>query len=424
MKCRGATEKSSLAIFGGVPVIASSGRHYVWPRISKRLENDVVRQLHNTISIYDRSGVFEKFEDAFANYHHRRHALLCSSGTAAIHSMFVAAGFRAGDEVICPAYTFFATVTPLLFTGAKPVLCDCDENGNIDPAQIEGKITSRTKGVVITHMWGIPCDMRRITALCKKYKIVLMEDCSHAHGARYKGSPVGSFGDLAVWSIQGPKNVTGGEGGVLATNNDEYYYKALLLGHYNKRSKQEIPKYHPLYRYALTGMGLKYRAHPLATVIAFSLFKRLDRDRKTRDIFARMIIRGLSDIDGLAPPKINALTTPSWYALVFQYDAGKFGGLPIERFCEALHAEGLSEIDRPMSTSPLNLLPLFQHPRQLFPSYKKYPFTYRAGDFPHAEAFYRNAVKLPVWTEPRDKRMVENYIQGIKKVATHYRELL
>ncbi|BDQ04943.1 MAG: hypothetical protein KatS3mg084_0461 [Candidatus Dojkabacteria bacterium] len=87
--------------------------------------------------------------------------------------MFVAAGFKEGDEVICPVYTFFATVTPLLFTGAKPVFCDIDENGNIDPQEIKKKITSKTRGVIVTHMWGIPCKMDEIVKICKENNLLL-----------------------------------------------------------------------------------------------------------------------------------------------------------------------------------------------------------------------------------------------------------
>ena len=187
------TRNKKLAIAGGQKTFTLQGPHYVWPPITKTVERAVLKQLHTNISIYDRSGIFEEFENAYSVYHKRKYALLCNSGTTAIHSMFVAADFKEGDEVICPAYTFFATVTPLLFTGAKPVLCDCDVNGNIDPQEIEKKITSKTKGVVITHMWGIPCQMDAITKICKKYKLLLLEDCSHAHGARYDGKTAGSF---------------------------------------------------------------------------------------------------------------------------------------------------------------------------------------------------------------------------------------
>lgn len=409
---------------GGSKTIPVKGPHYVWPPITKAVERAVLKQLHTSLSIYDRSGIFEEFERSFAAYHERRYALVCSSGTAAIHSMFVAVGIKEGDEVICPAYTFFATVTPLLFLGAKPVLCDCDINGNIDPQEIEKKITPRTKGVVVTHMWGIPCQMDKIAEICRRHKILLLEDCSHAHGAGYNGEKVGSFGDAAAWSLQGPKNVSGGEGGIMVTDRDDFYYRALLFGHYNKRCKQEIPSDHPLRRFATTGMGLKYRAHPLAVAIALEIFKRLDAHLSVRGKFAEEIITALKDIDGLKPPQLTYGMRPSWYALVFQYEPSHFRDLSIDNFFEALQAEGLIEADRPGSTSPLNLLPLFQDPAKLFPYYRDNPFSYKPGEFPRAEKFHKFAIKLPVWGELKYSRMIKAYIRGIKRVSNNYQQLL
>lgn len=419
--------KFKLAILGGSKTIKKEGPHYKWPIIDKKIEKAVIKQLHAGISIYDRSGVFKEFEDKFSKYHSKKFSLLCSSGTVAIHSMFVAAGLCIGDEVICPAYTFFATVTPLLFTGAKPILADCDENGNIDPFDIEKKITKKTKAVAITHMWGTPCQMDKILKICKKYKLLLLEDCSHAHGATYGNLKVGSFGDLAAWSLQGPKNVTGGEGGILVTDTEEFYYKALLLGHYNKRCKQEISKEHLLYKYATAGMGLKYRAHPLAITIALEVFKNLNKHLKIRERFAKKIAKSLNQINGIEVifPEKNKGIQFSWYALILKYDAKKFDGLPINTFFDALKAEGLYEADIPGSTSPLNFLPLFQTPRELFPIYAgENIFSYKKGDFPNAEKFYNSTIKLPVWASIEDDGLVDLYISGIQKVCKNYKYLL
>jgi len=419
-------KKSKLAILGGSKTIESKGPHFIWSLINKRIERSVIKQLYKTISIYDKSGIFKEFEDAFAKYHQRKYALLCNSGTSAIHSMFVAAGFKEGDEVICPAYTFFATVTPLLFTGAKPVLCDIDENGNIDPQEIKKRITSKTKGIIITHMCGVPCKMDEIVKICKEKNLLLLEDCSHAHGAKYKGKPVGTFGDLAAWSLQGPKIVSGGEGGILVTDNEEFYYRALLLGHYNKRCKQEIPKNHPFYKYAVTGMGLKYRAHPLAIAVAYEIFTDLDKHLEIKKFHAQRMIKQLKSLPGISLPPafFNSEIELSWYGFVFQYKSEELENLSIEKFFEALQSEGLSEIERPGSTCPLNLLPLFQNPGDLFPIYKKYPFSYKVGDFPKAEKFYQNAIKLPVWAFRKDLKWVNLYIAGIKKVINNSRDLL
>ncbi|MCQ4142743.1 aminotransferase class I/II-fold pyridoxal phosphate-dependent enzyme, partial [Chryseobacterium sp. EO14] len=236
-----------LAIHGGKSAIDLKMPHYIWPIIDKSDIVAVTNQLQETVSIYDNSGVFKEFEKKWKDLHGADFALLTNSGTSALFSLFVGVGLKESDEIICPNYTFFATITTALTLGAVPVFCDCDENGNINPEYIEGLITRKTKAVVITHIWGVPCQMDKIVAICKQYHLHLIEDCSHAHGAKYKGQLVGTFGIGAAWSLQGQKIITGGEGGILTTSSEEVYYRALLLGHYNKRCRQEIPQDHPLY---------------------------------------------------------------------------------------------------------------------------------------------------------------------------------
>jgi dTDP-4-amino-4,6-dideoxygalactose transaminase len=415
---------NKLAINGGKKIIKYKAQaKFNWPIIDKKIEKAVIRQLYRTISIYNKSDIFEKFENLFCKYQKRKYALLFNSGTSAIHAMFVALNLKPGDEVICPVYTFYATVTPLLFTGAIPIFCDIDENGNINPYEIEKKITKKTKAVVITHMWGIPCQMDKILEICRKNRLVLLEDCSHAHGAEYKGKKLGSFGDLSAWSLQGQKILTGGEGGVLTTNNKEYYDRALLLGHYNKRCKQEISPDNPLYKFAVTGMGLKYRAHPLAVAIANEYLSRLDKWLAIKRIFAQRIIIRLKNYAAITLPKINnQKIKPSWYAFVFQYHENKTG-VSINKFYQALKQEGLVEVDRPGSTCPLNLLPLFQKPAELFPIYTRYKFFYKKCEFPKAESFYNNAIKIPVWSRMQDWSAMKLYIDGIEKVLININEL-
>jgi dTDP-4-amino-4,6-dideoxygalactose transaminase len=413
---------AKLALTGGSKTVLRPGPHFTWPPITKTIERAVLAQLHQSISIYNRSGIIEKFEERFKSYHHKKYGLLTSSGTEAIHTMFVAAGISRGDEVICPAYTFYATVTPLFHVGAIPVLVDADETGNIDPALIEGKITKKTRAVIVTHMWGIPCKMEEIRRICRKHKLLLLEDCSHAHGAKYKNKLVGTWGDAAAWSLQGQKIITGGEGGILLTDNKEIYYRSLLFGHYNKRCFQEIPKNHPLAAYSMTGMGLKLRSHPLAVTIASELFKHLGEILKYKSKYADFWSRELRGVRGIRAPKIPVGAKPSWYAYVLQYKSEELGGLPIEKFYEALRAEGCAEADMPNSTCPLNLLQLFQAPGKLFPEYRN-KVKYKPGDFPVAENFYHSAIKLPVWTAQEDFPFVKGYVKAIIKVCEHYKEL-
>jgi dTDP-4-amino-4,6-dideoxygalactose transaminase len=413
---------SRLAINGGDKAVNYEGPHYVWPPITKKTADAVLNQLQSSISIYDRSGIIEKLENRLAAYHGKKHALLTNSGTSALHSMFVGAGMKDGDEVICPAYTFYATATPLFFTGAIPVLADCREDGNIDPEEIEKKINGKTKAIVVTHMWGMPCDMAPIIDVATKNGIMLLEDGSHAHGAIYRGQKAGTFGTASAFSLQGQKTLTGGEGGVLLTDNDEIFYKALLLGHYNKRCLKEIPRQHPLYQYAVTGMGLKLRIHPIAAAIADEQFDNLEDILRGRRAVAKKMIDELGEFPGIKVPRVPDGVEPSWYAFMLRYNPQELENLPVERFYEALKAEGCTEADRPGSTCPLNLHPLFQKPETLFPAYTG-KMSYTKGDFPKAENFHKNSIKLPVWHETENE-LIDMYIAAFRKVALNFREAL
>ncbi|MFD6072674.1 DegT/DnrJ/EryC1/StrS family aminotransferase, partial [Amycolatopsis lurida] len=265
-----------LALLGGTPVISEPGPHFSWPPLDDHTDLRVLAQLQRSISIYNRSGVISELETALEDYFGVRHAVLTSSGTAALHSAYVAAGVGPGDEVIVPAYTFLATVTPLLHLGAIPVLADSDGTGNLSVADVAARITPKTVAVMATHLWGVPADIAGLRALADEHNLLLLEDGSHAHGAAVAGRKVGSVGDIAAFSLNGPKPLSAGEGGFVLTNSDEVYYRILMHGHYNKRCKSEIPPSHPLHRYAVTGMGLKFRIHPLAAAIALDQLERLD----------------------------------------------------------------------------------------------------------------------------------------------------
>ncbi len=414
---------NKLAINGGQKTISDTDLSFIWPEITKNTKKAVLQQLNESISIYNQSGVIKRLEESLKKYHGIKHALLKNSGTSALHSMFVGEGFKEGDEVLVPAYTFYATASPLFFTGAIPVLVDCDKNGNLDPGDIKNKITNKSKGIIITHMWGVPAQMDKISDIAKRNNLSLMEDGSHAHGATFNNQKVGTFGNSSAFSIQGQKTLTGGEGGFLLTNDDNVFYRALLLGHYNKRCKQEIPKEHELYSFAVTGMGLKFRIHPLAAAIAEEQLQELDNILKGRREMAKYMINSLKGLPGIELPEFDQNINPSWYAFIIKYKPDELDGLPRERFFKALQVEGLSEVDIPGSTCPLNYHPLFQNPSKIFPNYKG-KVKYKKGDFPNAEEFHSRLLKLPVWHNKKHLKTVNLYIKGIKKVINNYREIL
>lgn len=387
-----------------------NGPHFIHPKVTPEAQDAVIEQLHFSTSIYNRSGVIERFEEEFRTYHGMKFAVATNSGTSALHTMFWSAGLKEGDEVLCPTYTFFATVTPMLPLGLVPVFVDCDETGNIDPTLLKSAVTPRTKAIVVTHMWGIPCDMPAISNFAKRNNLILMEDCSHAHGAKVNGQLVGTWGKCSAWSLQGQKIITGGEAGILLTNDDEVYYNAQLVGHYNKRCLQEIPKENPLYQFALTGYGHKFRAHPLALALASQQFSHLDEWLKQKAIFASMMMDAVSGFDCIRPPSFES-KSPSWYGLVFQYDASKANGVQRDKLVSLLHQRNLIEVDAPGSTKPIHDLPIFK-------DHAKYPFKKRNtlvsfDGLPVSKRFYEQAIKLPVWYDPLDKYIVEAYCEGL-----------
>lgn len=243
-------------------------------RVTPSLEKSVADQLHLSLSLkIDRSDFRIEFESSFKEYY----SLLCNSGTMAIFTMYRAIELMPNDLVIVPVYTFHATVSPMMHYGAIPVFCHCDENGNIDPVKIEAMceiLPRKPKAVVVTHMWGMPANMSEIVRICKKFNIYLIEDCSHAHGASINGQMVGTFGDLAAWSLQCQKILTGGEGGILVIRDKEMYFRALLNSHFNKPCAKEIDKEHKLYKFHVTGTGLKLRIHPLAVLLQIISLKK------------------------------------------------------------------------------------------------------------------------------------------------------
>lgn len=398
-------------------------KDYVWPIITPDIKRAVLNQLYETVSIYDRSGVIKRFEDSFGGYHSAKHALLSNSGTSAIYSMFEGIGVQKGDAVIASVYTFPATVSPARYMGAQIIFCDCDRNGNISPVDLRKKLSEHkdVKAVIITHMWGVPCEMGEIVSICKLHNLPLLEDCSHAHGARYHGRLVGTFGAAAAWSLQGSKIITGGEGGIMLTNDSEIYYRALLQGHYNKRCLREIPPDHHLSKFSRTGFGLKLRSHPIAVAIAYEHFRKIDEILQQKRSYALLIIQALSSIPFLAMPNTDSHVLPSWYALVMQFKP-EMVSFSLDDFCDKLKLEGLSEVDRPGSTRTLYELPLFSESTQVAVSTNRSAMfsksvTKGKGLFPVADSFFANAIKIPVWSLPNDKPTVERYIRTFLRVS-------
>ncbi|MEO0853273.1 MAG: DegT/DnrJ/EryC1/StrS family aminotransferase, partial [Cyanobacteria bacterium J06648_11] len=253
----------------------------------------------NIATSKDGTLLVKQFEAEFRSLTQTQHALTVNSGTAALHSAYFAVGVRKNTEVIVPSYTWFATAAPVLQLGATPIFCDIDPDTlTIAPDRVEALITERTRAICAVHVWGNPAAMERLAAIAQKYRIALIEDASHAHGATYQDRPVGSWGDIACFSLQGSKAVSGGELGIVVTNTAELYDRMLLLGHYGR-----IPQDLQTHRWDLDALslGFKYRPHLYGVALALGSLRRLPELNRLRRRNYDLLSRELQGCEAIAP---------------------------------------------------------------------------------------------------------------------------
>lgn len=216
----------------------------------------------------------ERFENNFAGYCECKHGVAVSNGTAALHLALLACGIGPEDEVIVPDLTFASPVNMVIHSSAKPVIVDVEpDSWCIDPDEIEKAITSKTKAIIIVHLYGQACDMNRIMAIAKKHKLFVIEDCAEAHGAVYAGKKVGSFGAVGCFSFFGNKVITTGEGGMCVTNSQEMNEKMRVLrDHGMNRNK----------KYWHDVVGFNYRMTNLQAAIGVAQLERIGDVLKER----------------------------------------------------------------------------------------------------------------------------------------------
>lgn len=234
-----------------------------------------------------------KFEEAFSSYCGVKYGVAVCNGTVAIHLALSALGIGKGDEVIIPSFTMIATAFAVCYTGAIPVFVDSDKDTwNIDVSKIEEKITSKTKAIIPVHIFGNPCDMDKICEIANKHNLFIIEDAAEAHGAEFKGKKVGSFSDIASFSFFANKNLTTGEGGMVITNNEEYYKKCRYYK--NMCFPVDAPRV-----YNHESIGFNYRMSNLHAAIGLAQTEKADEYRNMRVKNANLYKKYLSDIPGI-----------------------------------------------------------------------------------------------------------------------------
>lgn len=407
---------SSLALLGGEKTITMDYEKVGnLPIVSEESKKAVLALLdRDEISS---SPIVKEFEKKFAKFVGAQYAVAMNNGTATLHSALFAVGVRPGDEVIVPSYTFWASVVPITSNGATPVFCDIDrETFNMDPKDIEKRITKKTKAIMVIHVWGCPCDMDAIMALAKKYNLKVVEDCSHSHGATYHGKRVGVIGDVGCFSMQGSKMLTAGEGGILVTNNREYFERAEAYGHYERLGG--LPDDSNYKKYHATGMGYKYRVHPLGIAIANTELDRLEQRNKIRNDNGKLLEEKIADIDCLAPQKLCPDSERLYAYHYMYYNPDKLGGVAPYTLLKAMSAEGMMCGECGYGT--MHKAPLFLEGGPFGLCGKTDP----ALSLPVTEELNQRTIMVAPRFETHCPELIEQYAQAIRKITSSIDELL
>lgn len=429
---------SALALLGGPKTVTlDPGDAFKWPIVTREDEDAVLAVLRG--GSMSGNEVTKKFEAEFAQWIGREHALAYPNGTDALRAAMWAIGLGAGDELICPSMTYWASCTQALTLGAAVNFADIDPDTLcIDPKDIERRIGPRTRALMVVHYAGHPCDMDAIMDIVKRRKLWLIEDVSHAHGSLYKGRKVGTFGDVAAMSMMSGKSFPIGEGGMLVTNDRRIYERCISYGFYERTGAKTrwnvpdaqvtLPELKPYIGIAMG--GYKHRLNQIASAMGRVQLKHYDR--RVADIQAGMnrfwdLLEGLPGIRAHRPPKGSGSTMGGWYAARGLYRGGELGGLPAEKFCEAVNAEGVKDC-YPGANSALHLNPLF-HTADLFNmgaptmiSFGQRDVRQGAGTLPVSERISEIAFGIP-WFKHDRPEIITQYAAAYRKVIEHAGDL-
>jgi len=332
-----------------------------WPVIDDETIESVVRVLkEESLSPVMQVGIIKEFEDRFAEYQGRKFAFAVNSGTASLDSALHVCGVGPGDEVIVSPYTWGATVGCILHNNAVPVFADIDPlTFNFRPDAIEKNITDSTKAIMVVHIYGHPCDMDPIMEIARRHNIKVIEDCSQAHGATYKGTKVGSIGDIGCFSIQASKNLTGGEGGILVFDDESLFDGVVSWASHPMRQLQELQD-RPLSKY-IDSIAPNFRMHPLSAAIANVQLGHLDERLAHRIANMEYLSERLADIPGIKPTYVAPDCGHAVHMIPLTYKADELNGTPLEKFRNALALEGLETTS--YVGTPIHLRPRFKEHR-------------------------------------------------------------
>ena len=403
---------SALAVNGGEKAVkASAGSGARWGDVEMKQLEAMLQQG----SLFYWGGPQTKLlTERFQEFCPLQHVQTCSSGTAAIHIAVAAAGIGLGDEVITSPVTDIGTVIGVLYQQAVPVFADLGAGTyNLDVADVERRITPKTKAIIAVHLTGNPCDLNALKALADRHNLVLIEDCAQAWGARYHGKPIGTVGHLACFSLQNSKHITCGDGGVVASSDERF---GPLLQKYGDKGGDRR-KWG-----GFDAFATNYRmSEPQAAVVAAQL-TRLEEIAAKRARLGNLLTEKIADLPGIIPHQVHPEDRAVYWFYMFRMRPEAFRCGRSE-FVKALTAEG-APIRGGYIGVPLYGEPVFQKHAFFAGRWPVKEMGLTTMDFskhkcPEAEAILATGMRVPVnefWTE----EYVLEIAAAIRKVARHY----
>jgi dTDP-4-amino-4,6-dideoxygalactose transaminase len=277
-----------------------------WPQYDEDEQQAVLEVLRSGKVNYWTGGVARDFEKAYAEYVGVKHAIAVANGTVALDLAWVALGIGQGDEVVVTSRTFLASVSSVVLAGATPVFADIDpDSQNITPATIRAVLTPRTKAILCVHLAGWPCDMDGVLALAQEKGLKVIEDCAQAHGARYHGKPVGSFGDIAAFSFCQDKIMsTGGEGGLVTCSDDALWSRMWSFKDHGKSFEAVYQRQHaPGFRWLHESFGTNWRLTEMQAAIGLAQLRKLEGWVERRRANMQALFAEIGSLEALRVPQ-------------------------------------------------------------------------------------------------------------------------
>ena len=405
------TEK--LAIDGG-PKAVKKGTPKK-PRWDAREKQQLEETLQQDTLFYWKGPKTTLLTQRFQEQYPLKHVMPCSSGTAALHIAVAAAGIAPGDEVITTPITDMGTVIGILFQQAVPVFADLDPHTyNLDVADVEKRITPKTKAIIAVHLGGNPADLEELKALAQRHKLILIEDCAQAWGAKFKGKPIGTIGDVACYSLQNSKHITCGDGGIVASNDGR------IGPNLQKFGDKGFNRLNPLYVFDV--LAPNYRMSELQSAFVAAQLTRVEEIAAKRAQLGDLLTKLISDLPNIATHRVAEGNRCTYWFYMLRVLPDKMS-VDRDKFVKALAAEGVP-------ASP-GYIPTVLYQMDLFRNHSffggRWPLKDMGGtnmDYskvscPEAESILKTSLRIVI-SENMDEDFIRSVAAGIRKVALHF----